>query len=54
MARIGLVYFGSYQHETQFVHYKIESYRCGSPIPHKRDRDRVPLCYNGTDLTAIR
>jgi len=54
MARNGLVYFGSYQLETQFVHYKIESYQRRSPIPHKRDRDRVPLCNNGTDLAPVR
>ncbi|MGA3286121.1 MAG: hypothetical protein ABSD46_01700 [Bacteroidota bacterium] len=32
----------------------IERFQRGSPIPHKRDRDRVPLCNNGTDLAPIR
>jgi hypothetical protein len=34
----------------------IESYQRRSPIPHKRDRDRdrVPLCNNGTDLLVRR
>ncbi|MGA3286118.1 MAG: hypothetical protein ABSD46_01685 [Bacteroidota bacterium] len=36
----------------RLVYY--ESMVCGSPIPHKRDRDRVPLCNNGTDLAPIR
>ena len=32
----------------------IETYQRRSPIPHKRDRDRVPLCNNGTDLLVRR
>ena len=29
---------------------RFKSIPCGSPIPDKRDRDRVLLCNNGTDL----
>jgi len=53
MANIGLVQLeNNYMNLFRLVQF--DSFQRGSPIPHKRDRDRVPLCNNGTDLAPVR
>jgi len=37
-----------------FRFQQFENYQRRSPIPLMRDRDRVPLCNNGTDLAPVR
>jgi hypothetical protein len=54
MARRGSVLNNKTISMNSFRFVYFENYQRRSPIPHKRDRDRVPLCNNGTDLLVRR